>query len=267
MPFVRIDCSEYSQKHEVSKLIGAPSGYVGYEEGGYLTNALMKRPFTVVLFDEIEKAHQSLHNILLQVMDEGRLTSNKGETVSFGETLLVLTSNVGVKEVESIGSRIGLGDVSVMTKDKQEKAIQEALKGTFKPEFLNRLDGIVTFNSLTKEHGERIIDIAFRRLNEWLKDKDIHVDYTSDATAHIYDVGFRPGFGARPLKRAMRKEVMLPISKLMLKDKIKKSHTIKVDFKDGKLTFSATKKKAALKPVAAPPPIPADAKPVTNGDK
>ncbi|MCK5019039.1 MAG: ATP-dependent Clp protease ATP-binding subunit, partial [Candidatus Peribacteraceae bacterium] len=152
----RIDCSEYSQKHEISKLIGAPSGYVGFEEGGCLTNALMKRPFTVVLFDEIEKAHSSLHNILLQIMDEGRLTSNKGETVSFGEALIILTSNVGVKEVENIGSRIGVGNVATMTKSKQEKAIQEALKNQFKPEFLNRLDGIVTFNSLTKEHGIKI---------------------------------------------------------------------------------------------------------------
>lgn len=243
---VRVDCTEYSQKHEVSKLIGAPSGYVGYEEGGYLTNALIDRPFTVVLFDEIEKAHNSLHNMLLQIMDEGRLTSNKGETVSFGEALLVLTSNVGVQEVENVGRTIGVGDASVLTKEKQEAAIKEGLQARFKPEFLNRLDGILTYNSLTREHGLKIIDIAFRRMNTWLKDKNVNVTYTKKACEYIYDVGFKPGYGARPLKRAMRKEVMLPISRIMLKDKMRTDCTVRVGFRGGALTFD-TKKKAARK--------------------
>jgi len=243
---VRVDCSEYSQKHEVSKLIGSPNGYVGFEEGGYLTNALIKRPFTVVLFDEIEKAHSSLHNLLLQIMDEGRLTSNKGETVSFGETLIFLTSNIGVQEVENIGRTIGVGDVSVVTKERQEGAIAEGLKARFKPEFLNRLDSVLTFNSLSRENGLRIIDLAFDRVNGWLKDRNIEVTFTKRAAEYIYDVGFKPGFGARPLKRAMRKEVMLPISRLMLKDKIKGDCTIRIGLKGKELIFDA-KKKAAVK--------------------
>jgi len=241
---IRIDCSEYSQRHEVSKLIGAPSGYVGYEEGGYLTNAISKRPFTVVLFDEVEKAHSTLHNILLQIMDEGRLTSNKGETVSFGETLIILTSNVGVKEVQSIGSRIGVGDVADVTKDKQELAIQEGLRGVFKPEFLNRLDGILTFNSLSRAHGLRIIDLAFNQINEWLAEKKVTVTYTKKAGEFLYSKGFKKGFGARPLKRIMKRQVMLPISRILLKQTMTGPLTINVSLKDDELIFGTTTNRA-----------------------
>lgn len=244
---VRIDCSEYSQKHEVSKLIGSPNGYVGYEEGGYLTNAMAKTPFTVVLFDEIEKAHSKVHNILLQIMDEGRLTSNKGETVTFNDALVILTSNVGVKEVASVGTRVGMGSTSKLTKEKQEKAIKSALKNKFKPEFLNRLDGIITFNRLSKEAGLRIVDLAFDKLNSWLEQKNVKVEYNAAVREHIYDLGFIEGYGARPLNRAMKKYVMLPISKLMLKDKVRNDAVIKISVKKNELDFVVKKPKATKK--------------------
>lgn len=244
---IRIDCSEYSQPHEVSKLIGAPSGYVGYDEGGYLTNAMLKKPFTVLLFDEIEKAHQKLHHILLQIMDEGRLTSNKGETVSFGEALIIMTSNVGVKEVSDIGSRIGVGDTAAITHTKRERAIGEALKNSFKPEFLNRLDGILTFNELTKDDAIRIIDLAFKKLNSWLDGRNANIVYTKSAADYIYKVGFQPEFGARPLNRAMKKYVTLPISRMMLEQKTTKDCTIKVSAKGDSLTFSVKPKPATFK--------------------
>lgn len=252
---IRIDCSEYSQPHEVSKLIGAAPSYVGYEEGGYLTNAMMKKPFSVVLFDEIEKAHPKLHNILLQIMDEGRLTSNKGETVSFGSALIVMTSNIGVKEVDSIGHRVGVGDTASITHDKRSRAIEEALKNSFKPEFLNRLDGVITFKELGKEEAVKIIELAFKQLNEWLGEKGANIVYTKKAADYIYSIGFKPEYGARPLKRAMRKEIMLPVSKLMLQNKSLSNCTIKVGFDGEKLTFeiknkTASSKKEATKPEA-----------------
>lgn len=242
---IRIDCSEYAQKHEVSKLIGSPQGYVGFEEGGYLTNAMAKTPFTVVLFDEIEKAHPKVHNILLQIMDEGRLTSNKGETVTFNDALVVLTSNIGVKEVQSVSNRVGMGSTSNLTKDKQEKAIKEALKNSFKPEFLNRLDGIVTFNRLNKEACLRIVDLAFDKLNGWLEDRKITVKYSAAVKDYIYSVGFKEGFGARPLNRAMKRYVMLPISKVMLDDKVKKDVTVTVTVKKNELNFTTKSNKKA----------------------
>jgi hypothetical protein len=253
---IRIDCSEYSQAHEVSKLIGAPSGYVGFEEGGYLTNNIMKKPFSVVLFDEIEKAHPKLHNILLQIFDEGRLTSNKGETVSFGETVIIMTSNVGVKEVSNIGARIGVGDTAMLTKDKQERAIAESLKNNFKPEFLNRIDGVITFNELTTEDCIRIIGLAFDKLNGWLDGRNVNVTHSKKATDYIYKVGFTPGFGARPLNRAMRREIMLPISKIMLKQRMTKDCTIKIDVKKDVLTFDVK----AKAPRVVEEPLPAEEK-------
>jgi hypothetical protein len=239
---IRIDCSEYSQSHEVSKLLGTSAGYVGFDEGGYLTNAVMKKPFSVVLFDEIEKAHPRLHNILLQIMDDGRVTSGKGETVSFEESVVILTSNVGVKEVEDVKHRIGFGDVSTLTKDKNDKAISEGLKNIFTPEFINRIDLIKTFNNLTKEDCLRIVILAFNQLNEWLSKNNVKVKYTQDVVEYIYSKGFKPGFGARPLKRTMKKEVYLPISKIMLTDKVKKDSIVSIKVSGDKLVFSAKQK-------------------------
>ncbi len=223
----------------------SPQGYVGFEEGGYLTNAMAKTPFTVVLFDEIEKAHPKVHNILLQIMDEGRLTSNKGETVTFNDALIILTSNIGVKEVRGVSSRVGMGSSSVLTKDKQKKAIKEALKNSFKPEFLNRLDGIVTFNRLNKEACLRIVDLAFEKLNGWLKERKITVKYNEAVKNYIYSVGFKEGFGARPLNRAMKRYVMLPISKVMLNDKVKGDVIVTVTVKKNELNFTTKSNKKA----------------------
>lgn len=239
---LRIDGSEYSQKHEISKIIGSPNGYVGFDEGSPFLTSLSKNPFSVILIDEVEKSHQSLHDLLLQVMDEGRLTSNKGETVSFGQTVVLMTSNLGVREVNSISGRMGMGNTSKLTHEKRERAIKEALKNKFKPEFLNRVDSIITFNSLTKDNSYEIVKLAFRKLNEWTNEKNIDVKYTDNVVKYLYNVGFSPGYGARPLKRAMKKEVMLPISKYMLKEGMRKDCVISIDCVDNKLIFEATKK-------------------------
>jgi len=239
---VRIDCSEYAHSHEVSKLMGSPPGYIGHDDTPYFVEALKRQPFTVVLFDEIEKAHSKFYDILLQIMDEGRLTTNKGEVLTFGQAVILMTSNLGVKEVNSISNRVGIGNASKLTHSKRERAIKEALKNKFKPEFLNRLDGVVTFNSLTKDNCLEIVKLAFRKLNEWTNEKNIDIKYTDNVIEYLYKVGFSSGFGARPLKRAMKKEIMLPISKYMLKDGMKKDCVINIDCIDNKLTFEIEKK-------------------------
>jgi hypothetical protein len=215
----------------------SPAGYVGHDEGGYLTNAIMKKPFSVVLFDEIEKAHQKLHNILLQIFDAGRVTSGKGETVSFEDAVIILTSNVGVKEVEDVKKRIGFGDVAVLTKEKNDKAVSEGLKNAFNPEFLNRIDVIKTFNNLSKEDCLKIVVLAFDKLNKWLSKNNVVVHYSDDVLEYVYNKGFRPGFGARPLKRTMKKEVFLPISKLMLDNKARSNCSITAKVSNGVLVF------------------------------
>lgn len=237
---LRLDCSEYGQRHEVSKLIGAPAGYVGYDDGGQLINAMLKSGFRVLLLDEIEKANAAFFDLFLQVFDEGRLTSGKGETISFGQVLIIMTSNIGVKEVSNIGTRVGFGEVASITKDKQEKAIREALKVKFKPEFLNRVDSIITFNDLQEEACKQIIRLEFDKVNKWLLDKNVMVSYTDEAVKHIYERGFNRQFGARPLARLMRSEIMKPVSKLLLKEKVS-NKTVIVDYKKDEFTFTVKK--------------------------
>lgn len=220
---VRFDMSEYMQKHEVSRLVGAAPGYVGYEEGGQLTESVRRKPYCVLLFDEIEKAHPDVFNLLLQVLDDGRLTDNKGVTVDFKNTIIILTSNIGSDKI-----------MSIEDKQKRESAVKEELKGYFKPEFLNRLDDMVIFNPLGQSEITQIVDIMFANVAKKLQERDISITLDSKAKEFIASVGFDPVFGARPLKRALYEEVEDRLAELILEDKLKDGD--KVEFstdKDG----------------------------------
>lgn len=244
---VNIDCSEYSSDHEYAKLIGAPSGYIGHDNGGVLTNAMMKNPFAVVVFDEVEKASGKVHELLLQVLEEGRLTDGKGQTVSFKDAIIIMTSNVGAKEIEGIGKTIGFGDASKITDKKKDTALHEALKKKFKPEFLNRLDAVVNFRTLQKEDYMKIIDIELFKLNDNLKNndtdyKEMELNFTDSTKKFIFKYGIDEQYGARPLKRCIEKEISTPLARKILHDKVDGTSNIKIDFKGKKIQFTVHNK-------------------------
>ena len=226
---VRIDMSEYMEKHSVARMIGAPPGYVGFEEGGYLTEAVRRRPYAVILFDEIEKAHPDVFNILLQVLDEGRLTDGQGRTVDFRNTVLIMTSN--------LGSHIILENQG-KNKKQTEKEVLSLLQKTFRPEFLNRVDDIVMFNGLSENEIEKIVDIQIAELMKRIEETGIHVTITPAAKKHLAKIGFDPLFGARPLKRAIQKNVEDPLADRIL-DSEQNVHEYVIDEKKGELTFGA----------------------------
>lgn len=229
---VRIDMSEYMEKYSVSRLIGAPPGYVGYEEGGQLTEAVRRKPYSVVLFDEIEKAHPDVFNILLQVLDDGRITDSQGRTVDFKNTILIMTSNIGSSYLlDGIESD---GEIS----PECEKMVMEDLRGHFRPEFLNRLDEIIMFKPLTKENIRGIIDLLVKDLNDRLSDRDISIELTPQAKELISEEAYSPVYGARPLKRYLQKYVETLSAKLILNDKVHQEDIILIDAKDGNLTAS-----------------------------
>ncbi len=229
---VRIDMSEYMEKYSVSRLIGAPPGYVGYEEGGQLTEAVRRKPYSVVLFDEIEKAHPDVFNILLQVLDDGRITDSQGRTVDFKNTILIMTSNIGSSYLlDGIESD---GEIS----PECEKMVMEDLRGHFRPEFLNRLDEIIMFKPLTKENIRGIIDLLVKDLNNRLSDRDISIELTLEAKELISEEAYSPVYGARPLKRYLQKYVETLSAKLILNDKVHQEDIILIDAKDGNLTAS-----------------------------
>ena len=245
---VTIDCSEYSADHEYAKLIGAPSGYVGHEQGGILTNAVLENPFCVVVFDEIEKASHKIHELLLQILEEGRLTDGKGQKVSFKDAIVVLTSNIGVTEVEKVKKTIGFGDVAELTEDKKQKAIDRAIKKKFKPEFLNRLDSIVHFKNLGKDHYMRIIDIELYKLNENLQTNDTEfkglvLEFDKKVKSFVYKHGIDVDFGARPLKRCIEKEISTPLAARLLRGDIDNDATVVVTTIRGKIDFKVKKNK------------------------
>ncbi len=244
---VTIDCSEYSSDHEYSKLIGAPSGYIGHEAGGFLTNAVMRNPFSVVVFDEVEKASYKVHELLLQILEEGRLTDGKGRTVPFGEAVIVMTSNIGVKEVEAIGKTIGFGEVAKITDDKRSSAVAQALKKKFKPEFLNRIDSIVYFKSLSKKDYMRIIDIELYKLNDNLRSndtsyKELGLKFDNKVKNLIYKKGIDEQYGARPLKREIEKLVSTPLAQKLLGESIDADSVVNVTAHRGKTVFKIDKK-------------------------
>ena len=227
---VRIDMSEYMEKYSVSRLIGAPPGYVGYDEGGQLTEAVRRKPYSVVLFDEVEKAHPDVFNVLLQVLDDGRITDSQGRTVDFKNTIIIMTSNLGSQYLlDGIDAD---GNISPQA----ESEVMEELQGHFRPEFLNRLDEIIMFKPLSKNNIGNIIKLMMDDLNKRLADRDIHVALTPNAQDYIVEHGYDPVYGARPLKRFLQKHVETLSAKLILEDKVQQGDTIQIDATDGQLT-------------------------------
>ena len=227
---VRIDMSEYMEKYSVSRLIGAPHGYVGYEEGGQLTEAVRRKPYSVVLFDEIEKAHPDVFNVLLQVLDDGRITDSQGRTVDFKNTILIMTSNIGSAHLLD-----GIDENGNISKDAEE-AVMNELRAGFRPEFLNRLDEIILFKPLTKSNIGEIIHLLMEDLNRRLVDKEVRVELSKEAEAYVVDHGFDPVYGARPMKRYLQKTVETEAAKLILADRVRAGDTILIDVENGALT-------------------------------
>jgi ATP-dependent Clp protease ATP-binding subunit ClpB len=224
---VRIDMSEFMEKHSVARLIGAPPGYVGYEEGGVLTEAVRRRPYQVVLFDEVEKAHGDVFNILLQVLDDGRLTDGQGRTVDFTNTIIILTSNLGSQYLSSLTD-----DESV---EKVEPQVMEVVRGHFRPEFLNRLDEIILFHRLAQAHMGPIVDIQVARVQQLLADRKIILDLTDGARAWLGRVGYDPVYGARPLKRAVQRYLQDPLADALLRGEVPDGSKVQVDEGEGVL--------------------------------
>ena len=232
---IRIDMSEYQEKHTVARLIGAPPGYVGYEEGGQLTEAVRRRPYSVILFDEIEKAHHDVFNVMLQILDDGRLTDGQGRTVNFKNTIVIMTSNIGSHRIlEYRGSFEG------EPYERMKQAVLEEMRASFRPEFLNRVDEIIVFHSLSEEHLKRIVEIQLGHLRARLADRHIEIELTDAARTHLVRSGYDPTYGARPLKRAIQKEIETPLARLVLAGTVRDGQTIDVDIdpEHGNLKFA-----------------------------
>jgi ATP-dependent Clp protease ATP-binding subunit ClpB len=229
---VRLDMSEYMEKHTVSRLIGAPPGYIGYEEGGQLTEAVRRKPYTVVLLDEIEKAHPDVFNVLLQILDDGRLTDGHGRTVDFKNTVLIMTSNLGSQWIAELGPG---------QEEEIRRRTMEALKAQFRPEFLNRVDEVIIFHQLTREHIKQIVDLQFTQLKKRLADRRIEVELTEDAKELLVREGYDPAYGARPLKRTIQQLVLDPLAVKVLEGEFKDGDTITVDVEAGSIVFSQKK--------------------------
>jgi len=247
---VRIDMSEYMEKFSISRLVGAPPGYVGYEEGGQLTEKIRRKPYSVVLLDEIEKAHPDVYNILLQVLDDGILTDSLGRKVDFRNTIIIMTSNIGVRDLKDFGTGIGFA-TKARTENQDEMVkgtIQNALRKTFSPEFLNRLDDVIVFNSLSREDIHKIIDIALKRLTKRITNIGYEIELTEKAKDFLADKGYDQQYGARPLNRAIQKYVEDPLAEEILKGEMKEGDTILVDYSgEGEsLSFSKFKKEAEI---------------------
>jgi ATP-dependent Clp protease ATP-binding subunit ClpB len=227
---VRIDMSEFMEKHSVARLVGAPPGYVGYEEGGYLTEAVRRRPYSVVLLDEVEKAHPDVFNILLQVLDDGRLTDGQGRTVDFRNTVIIMTSNLGSDIIQEKAHE--------HTYEQMKAEVMGILSHHFRPEFLNRVDETVVFHPLAKDHIKHIAQIQLQRLYQRLAERDYSIELTDAALTHLAAAGFDPVFGARPLKRAIQQELENPLAQQILSGKLLPKQLIKVDFNNEQLVIT-----------------------------
>ncbi|MGD8596890.1 MAG: AAA family ATPase, partial [Anaerolineae bacterium] len=225
---IRIDMSEYQERHTVSRLLGAPPGYIGYEEGGQLTEAVRRRPYSVVLFDEIEKAHAEVFNTLLQLLDEGRLTDGHGRTVDFKNTVVIMTSNVGTEFMDGRQAQ---------TDEQRRELVMAALRQHFRPEFLNRIDEIVIFHSLTREHLKEIVEIQVRNLKRLLAERQLEIELTDAAKELLAEQGYDPAFGARPLKRVIQRQVQDPLALRLLQGDFQDGDRVQVDAVDGRLIF------------------------------
>jgi len=228
---IRIDMSEFMEKHSVARLIGAPPGYVGYEEGGYLTEAVRRKPYSVILLDEVEKAHPDVFNVLLQVLDDGRLTDGQGRTVDFRNTVIIMTSNLGSQHIQSM---VGSPYEAI------KEVVWEELKAHFRPEFLNRIDEVVVFHALQSQHIEKIAGIQIERLAKRLAEQEMVLEVSPNALAEIARAGFDPVFGARPLKRAIQQKLENAIAKRILEGRFGPKDVVPVDFKDGEFVFERT---------------------------
>jgi ATP-dependent Clp protease ATP-binding subunit ClpB len=234
---IRIDMSEYMERFSVSRLVGAPPGYVGYEEGGQLTEAVRRRPYSLILFDEIEKAHVEIFNLLLQVLDDGRLTDNQGRTVSFKNSILIMTSNIGASLIAEMSKKI--------TQQNEEQIYQQMrsevlnlLRKSLRPEFLNRIDEIIVFRSLSLEDIKAIVDLQFKEVGQRLADHELRLKLTDAAREHLAKLGFDPSLGVRPLKRTIQKLITQPLANEILKGKFKPGDSIDIDLTDNKIVFT-----------------------------
>jgi ATP-dependent Clp protease ATP-binding subunit ClpC len=245
---IQLDMSEYMEKHTVSRLIGSPPGYVGYEEGGQLTEAVRRKPFSVVLFDEIEKAHPDVFNTLLQILEDGHLTDAQGHTVDFKNTVIIMTSNLGTRDIQK-GTTLGFapGGNEEVTYEKMKDRVMEELKRSFRPEFLNRIDEVIVFHSLSRENVKSIVDLMIRRVEEQLKSKDVDIELTDAAKELLAEKGYDPALGARPLRRTIQRMVEDQLSEKLLYKEFQAGQTIIVDARDGDLVFE---------PATQPPDIP-----------
>jgi ATP-dependent Clp protease ATP-binding subunit ClpB len=232
----RIDMSEYQEKHSVSRLVGAPPGYVGYDEGGQLTEAVRRKPFSVVLFDEIEKAHPDVFNTLLQVLDDGRLTDNKGRVVNFKNTLIIMTSNMGSQIIQENFEHVTEKNVDEVTERTKEE-VMVLLKQTIRPEFLNRIDEVIMFKPLMRSEIKGIIRIQLNQLKGMLAEQGIQLDFSDYALDYLSEHGFDPQFGARPLKRLIQREIINLLSKKIIAGDIDKTKPVLVDVFDGVVVF------------------------------
>jgi ATP-dependent Clp protease ATP-binding subunit ClpB len=230
---IRIDMSEYQEKHTVARLIGAPPGYVGYEEGGQLSEAVRRRPYSVVLFDEIEKAHHDVFNVLLQILDDGRLTDGQGRVVNFKNTIIIMTSNVGSQSILEYR-----GQLEGEQYERMKESVLDALRHHFRPEFLNRVDEIIVFHALTEEDLKQIVDIQLERLRGRLAERRIKLELTDEAKSHLARAGYDPVYGARPLKRAIQREIETPLSRLILKGEVRDNSIVRADVSGTGITFS-----------------------------
>jgi len=230
---IRIDMSEYMEKHTVSRLLGAPPGYVGYDEGGQLTDAVRRKPYSVLLFDEMEKAHPDVFNVMLQILDDGRVTDSKGNLVNFRNCVIIFTSNIGSQDIIDLNGSSEMEDQAIM-----RERVTKAMKDNFKPEFLNRIDENVIFNSLSKENLRGIVKIECRRLEQRLEDRSIKLAMSDDALDYLADVGYDRSYGARPLKRTIQRELETVVARLILKGEIDNGDTIVVDVVNDRISVT-----------------------------
>jgi len=237
---IRVDMSEYMEKFNVSRLVGAPPGYVGYEEGGQLTEKVRRHPYSVVLLDEVEKAHPDVFNMLLQVLDEGQLTDGLGRKVDFKNTIIIMTSNIGTRELKDFGAGVGFHTREI-TKERSDAVIRKALHRQFSPEFLNRVDDIVTFGSLQHDDILKIVDIELRMFYRRVEEAGMKLDISAAAKELVADHGFDIQYGARPLKRAIQSEIEDPLSELLLKGEAHQGDTLVIDAKEGEIVTKVRK--------------------------
>jgi len=240
---IRIDMSEYMEKHTVSRLIGSPPGYVGYEEGGQLTEIVKHRPYSLILFDEIEKAHPEVFNILLQILDNGRLTDGKGRTVNFRNTIIIMTSNLGgeyIREMAGLGFTYEKDNEIKNQQANLKEKILEALRNYFRPEFLNRIDEIIIFNPLNRKDIQMIVNLQLEKIITRLSARGIKLEISSEAKNYLAQKGYDPNYGARPLKRLIEKEILDPLAEKIINNEINGKQKVLVKIKDNKLVLKAS---------------------------